>query len=85
MFGEILAGGYLNTIKRTVRLKCPADLIPPYVEINLGDLQIREKVLLRDLKVHPSINLVTVDDSLPVCKIMGTRFVEGPRPGASSS
>jgi hypothetical protein len=27
---------------------------------------------------------VTVDDSLPVCKIMGTRFAEGPRPGASS-
>lgn len=80
-----MAGGYLNTIKRTVRFKCPADLIPPYVEVNLGDLDMKDKVLLRDLKVHPSIRLVSTDDSLPVCKIMGTRFVEGPRVAAAAA
>lgn len=81
----IKKGGYLNTIKRTVRFKCPADLIPPYVEVNLGDLDMKDKVLLRDLKVHPSIRLVSTDDSLPVCKIMGTRFVEGPRVAAAAA
>lgn len=80
----IKKGGYLNTIKRLVRLKCPADLIPPYVEVNLGDMDMQDKVLLRDLKVHPSIQIVTTDDSLPVCKIMGTRFVEGPRGAAGA-
>lgn len=75
----IKKGGYLNTIKRTVRLKCPADVIPPYVEVNLGELDMKDKVLLRDLKFHPSISLVAHDDSLPVCKIMGTRFEAGPR------
>ncbi|KAH7427251.1 hypothetical protein KP509_10G035800 [Ceratopteris richardii] len=79
----IKRGGYLNTIKRIVRLKCPADLIPPYVEVNLGEMDTRAKVLLRDLKFHPSIRLVDADDSLPVCKIMGTRFIEGGPRGAA--
>lgn len=81
----IRKGGYLNTIKRTVRFKCPADHIPPYVEVNLGDLEIRDKVLLRDLKVHPSVRLVSLDDSLPICKVMGTRFVEGARGAAAAA
>lgn len=79
----IRKGGYLNTIKRVVRFRCPADHIPPYVEVNLGDLEIKDKVLLRDLKVHSSVKLVDLDDSLPVCKIMGTRKAEGSK-GATS-
>ncbi|MCO5563605.1 hypothetical protein L7F22_017252 [Adiantum nelumboides] len=77
--------GYLNTIKRTVRLKCPADHIPPYVEVNLGEMNMQDKVLLRDLKFHSSIRLVALDDSLPICKIMGTRFEGGSRgPGGTA-
>lgn len=79
----IRRGGYLNTIKRVVKFRCPADYIPPYIEVNLSDLEIKDKVLLRDLKVHHSVKLVEPKDYLPVCKIMGTRFVESARTASS--
>ncbi|KAL6349577.1 hypothetical protein AAG906_034234 [Vitis piasezkii] len=28
-----LTGAYLNTIKRTVKYLCPADIIPPYIDL----------------------------------------------------
>lgn len=69
----IRRGGSLNTIKRTVKFLCPADHIPPYIDVDLSDLDINQKILMRDLKVHPSLKLMPGDDTLPVCKIMGTR------------
>ncbi|KAI5062987.1 hypothetical protein GOP47_0021534 [Adiantum capillus-veneris] len=41
----IKKGGYLNTIKRTVRFKCPADHIPPYVEVNLSEMDMKDKIM----------------------------------------
>ncbi|KAJ6946167.1 50S ribosomal protein L25 [Populus alba x Populus x berolinensis] len=65
-------GAYLNTIKRTVKFVCPADLIPPFIDVDLSELDVGQKLLMGDLKVHPALKLVQSKD-LPVVKISGGR------------
>ena len=67
-----LAGLYLNTIKRTVKVLCPADIIPPYIDVDLSELDGGQKLVMGDLKVHPALKLIQSKDE-PVCKIMGAR------------
>eukprot|EP01018_Ginkgo_biloba_P019844 Gb_31467 [translate_table: standard] len=70
----IRKGGYLNTIRRTVKFLCPADLIPPYIDVDLSELDVGQKLLMKDLKVHPLLKLLHRDENWPICKIMGSRF-----------
>lgn len=71
----ILAGASLNTIKRTVKYLCPADIIPPYIEVDLSELDVGQKVLMGDLNIHPALKLLHSKDEA-VCKIMGQRVSE---------
>lgn len=64
-------GAYLNTIKRTVKYLCPADIIPPYIDVDLSELDVGQKILLGDLKVHPALKLLLPADH-PVCNIRGS-------------
>ncbi|KAF9689285.1 hypothetical protein SADUNF_Sadunf01G0076300 [Salix dunnii] len=68
-------GAYLNTIKRTVRFICPADIIPPFIDVDLSELDVGQKLLMGDLKVHPALKLVQSKE-LPVVKIAGSRVSE---------
>ncbi|XVF52020.1 hypothetical protein PTKIN_Ptkin04bG0231900 [Pterospermum kingtungense] len=65
-------GLYLNTIKRTVKFLCPADIVPPYIDVDLSELDGGQKLVMGDLKVHPALKLIQSEDE-PVCKIMGAR------------
>uniref|UniRef100_A0A7N0TTP8 Large ribosomal subunit protein bL25 beta domain-containing protein n=1 Tax=Kalanchoe fedtschenkoi TaxID=63787 RepID=A0A7N0TTP8_KALFE len=65
-------GAYLNVIKRTVMFLCPADIIPPYIEVDLSELDVGQVVKGKDLKVHPALKLLRPAEE-PVIKIMGTR------------
>ncbi|XP_062165777.1 uncharacterized protein LOC133872308 isoform X2 [Alnus glutinosa] len=65
-------GAYLNTIKRTVKYLCPADVIPPYIDVDLSELDVGQKLVMGDLKVHPALKLLQSKDEA-VCKIMGSR------------
>nr|GLL45349.1 uncharacterized protein LOC109176818 [Ipomoea trifida] len=65
-------GSYLNIIKKTVKFLCPADIIPPYIDVDLSELDVGQKILMGDLKVHPALKLIQPKDH-PVCKIMGAR------------
>ncbi|XP_020099355.1 uncharacterized protein LOC109717835 [Ananas comosus] len=68
-------GAYFNTIKRTVKFLCPADIIPPYIDVDLSELDVGEKLLMRDLKVHPALRLLQSPDQ-PICSIIGSRAPE---------
>ncbi|WVZ05542.1 hypothetical protein V8G54_018888 [Vigna mungo] len=68
-------GAYLNTIKRTVKFLCPADIIPPYIDVDLSELDVGQKIVMGDLKVHPALKLLQSKDEA-VCKIMGQRVSE---------
>ncbi|KAI4365243.1 hypothetical protein MLD38_021243 [Melastoma candidum] len=65
-------GSSLNTIKRTAKFLCPADIVPPYIDVDLSELDVGQKVVMGDLKVHPALKLLQSKDE-PVCKIMGAR------------
>ncbi|EXB24801.1 50S ribosomal protein L25 [Morus notabilis] len=65
-------GAYLNTIRRTAKFLCPADVIPPYIEVDLSELDAGQRVVVGDLKVHPALMPLRPKDD-PVCKIMGSR------------
>ncbi|KAI4301025.1 hypothetical protein L6164_034344 [Bauhinia variegata] len=65
-------GSSLNTIKRTVKYLCPADIVPPYIDVDLSELDVGQKLVMGDLKVHPALKLLQSKDE-PVCKIMGAR------------
>ncbi|KAK7244741.1 hypothetical protein RIF29_39567 [Crotalaria pallida] len=68
-------GAALNTIKRTVKYLCPADIIPPYIEVDLSELDVGQKLVMGDLNVHPALKLIQSKDEA-VCKIMGQRVSE---------
>ncbi|KAI5670050.1 hypothetical protein M9H77_19903 [Catharanthus roseus] len=65
-------GAYLNLIKRTVKYLCPPDVIPPYIDVDLSELDVGQKLTMGDLKVHPALKLIQPPEQ-PVCKIMGAR------------
>ena len=67
-----MAGAYLNTINRTVKFLCPADVIPPYIEVDPSELDVGQKLVMGDLKAHPTLKLIQSKDE-PICKIMGSR------------
>ncbi|CAI0417644.1 unnamed protein product [Linum tenue] len=71
-------GSYLNVIKRTVKFLCPADIIPPYIEVDLSELDVGEKLLVGDLKVHPALKPVPQEEQ-PVVKIAGARVSDQKR------
>ncbi|XP_019422402.1 PREDICTED: uncharacterized protein LOC109332017 [Lupinus angustifolius] len=68
-------GASLNTIKRTVKYLCPADIIPPYIEVDLSELDVGQKFVMGDLVVHPALKLLQPKEEA-VCKIMGQRVSE---------
>ncbi|KAF8013360.1 hypothetical protein BT93_I1258 [Corymbia citriodora subsp. variegata] len=65
-------GASLNTIKRKVKYLCPADIVPPYIDVDLSEMDVGQKLVMGDLKVHPALKLLQSKDE-PVCKIMGAR------------
>ncbi|KAL3499285.1 hypothetical protein ACH5RR_038378 [Cinchona calisaya] len=65
-------GAYLNIIKRTVKYLCPPDVIPPYIDVDLSESDVGQKLSMGDLKVHPALKLVQPENE-PVFKIMGAR------------
>ncbi|XP_052184163.1 uncharacterized protein LOC127796191 [Diospyros lotus] len=71
-------GSYLNIIKRTVKYLCPADVIPPYIDVDLSELDVGQKLVIGDLKVHPALKFIRSKDE-PVCKIMGSRVSDQQR------
>ncbi|KAH0453515.1 hypothetical protein IEQ34_017839 [Dendrobium chrysotoxum] len=65
-------GAYLNTIKRTVNYLCPADIVPPYIDVDLSELDVGQKIVMEELKVHPALKLLHQPNQ-PVCNLIGSR------------
>ncbi|KAK6137359.1 hypothetical protein DH2020_028901 [Rehmannia glutinosa] len=65
-------GSSLNIIKRTVKYLCPADIIPPFIDVDLSELDVGQKIVAGNLNVHPALKLLRPKDEA-VVKIMGAR------------
>lgn len=68
----------MNIIKRTVKFRCPADVVPPYIDVDLSELDVGQKLVMGDLEVHPALKLIQSKDE-PVVKIMGARVSDQQR------
>ncbi|CAL5371091.1 unnamed protein product [Camellia sinensis] len=69
---ETDVGGTLNRIRTTLKYLCPAEHIPPKIEVDISNLDIEDKVFMHDIEVHPSLKLLSKDESIPICKVVAT-------------
>ncbi|KAI3760914.1 hypothetical protein L1987_51316 [Smallanthus sonchifolius] len=67
-------GGLLNKIRASLKYKCPSEHIPQKIEVDISNLDIGDKVFMHDVKVHPSLELLSKNELLPVCKIVAAKL-----------
>ncbi|OMP02055.1 hypothetical protein COLO4_11365 [Corchorus olitorius] len=72
-------GGHLNMIRTSLKYLCPAELIPPKIEVDVSKLDVGDRVFMHDIEVHPSLKLLSKNDNMPICKIVATKS-ENPEP-----
>ncbi|XP_078437494.1 ribosomal protein L25/Gln-tRNA synthetase, anti-codon-binding domain-containing protein [Wolffia australiana] len=66
-------GGFLQKIRPSIRYLCPSEHIPPNVEVDLSRLDVSDRVLLRDVSVHPSLKLLSKNEAMPICKLTASK------------
>ncbi|CAN6323297.1 unnamed protein product [Urochloa humidicola] len=69
-------GGFLQKIRTSLVYLCPAEHIPPKIEVDLTNLDVGDRVLMHDIPVHPSLKLLSKNETMPVCKILASKPVE---------
>ncbi|XP_015890040.2 uncharacterized protein LOC107424700 isoform X2 [Ziziphus jujuba] len=67
-------GGYLNRIRTSLRYLCPAEHIPPKIEVDVSSLDIGDRIYMHDVQVHPSLKLLSKNENMPMCKIVTTKL-----------
>ncbi|KAK4260055.1 hypothetical protein QN277_003226 [Acacia crassicarpa] len=65
-------GGWFNRIRTSLKFLCPSEHIPSKIEVDVSNLDIGDRVLMRDIEVHPSLKLLSRNENMPVCKIVPT-------------
>ncbi|GJN40665.1 hypothetical protein PR202_gb29922 [Eleusine coracana subsp. coracana] len=69
-------GGFLQKIRTSLVYLCPAEHIPPKIVVDLTNLDVGDRVLMHDIPVHPSLKLLSKNETMPVCKILVSKPVE---------
>ncbi|XP_008241535.1 PREDICTED: 50S ribosomal protein L25 [Prunus mume] len=67
-------GGHLNKIRTTLKYLCPAEHIPHKIEVDISKLDIGDRVFIPDVEVHPSMKLLSKNETMPICKIVATKL-----------
>ena len=67
-------GGYLNRIRTSLKYVCPGEHIPSKIEVDVSNLDIGDRIFMRDVEVHPSLKLLSKNEDMPICKIVGTNL-----------
>ncbi|KAF8020258.1 hypothetical protein BT93_G0841 [Corymbia citriodora subsp. variegata] len=66
-------GGYLNAIRTSLKVTCPAEHIPSKIEVDVSNLDIGDRIFMHDVEFHPSMELLSKNDAIPICKVMSTK------------
>ncbi|XP_030472250.1 uncharacterized protein LOC115690134 [Syzygium oleosum] len=66
-------GGYLNAIRTSLKFTCPAEHIPSKIEVDVSNLDIGDRIFMHDVEFHPSVELLSKNDAIPICKVMSTK------------
>ncbi|KAJ9177218.1 hypothetical protein P3X46_012457 [Hevea brasiliensis] len=75
----IKKGGHFKRIRNSLKFLCPAEHIPTKIEVDVSNIDIGGRVLMRDIEFHPSLKLLSKIEELPICKIVATKL-ENPEP-----
>ncbi|MED6185307.1 hypothetical protein PIB30_055821 [Stylosanthes scabra] len=62
-------GGMLNKIRTSVKYLCPSEHIPSKIEVDVSNLDIEDRIFIRDIEVHPSLKLLSKNENMPICKV----------------
>ena len=62
----IAAGGIVEHLVHTIRIKCPAGAIPDSIKVDITNLQVDEGVHVRDLSLPPDVTVDADGDVLLV-------------------
>ncbi|GMN29958.1 hypothetical protein TIFTF001_002634 [Ficus carica] len=68
------SGGKLNRIRTSLKYICPAEHIPRKIEVDVSNLDIGDKILMRDVEVHPSLKLLSKNEEMPICKVVASQL-----------
>ncbi|KAI3437387.1 Ribosomal_TL5_C domain-containing protein [Psidium guajava] len=66
-------GGYLNAIRTSLKFTCPSEHIPSKIEVDVSNLDIGDRIFMHDVEFHPSMELLSKSDAIPICKVMSTK------------
>ncbi|XP_062102093.1 uncharacterized protein LOC133811026 [Humulus lupulus] len=67
-------GGCLNKIRTSLKYICPAEHIPSKIEVDVSNLDVGDRIFIRDVEVHPSLKLLSKNEDMPICKIVATEL-----------
>ncbi|XP_031478960.1 uncharacterized protein LOC116249817 isoform X1 [Nymphaea colorata] len=70
----IKKGGALRKIRTSLKYLCPANNILPKIDVDLSNLDIGDRIFMRDIKVDPSLKLLSKNDTFPICKIVSEKL-----------
>ncbi|XP_042060306.1 50S ribosomal protein L25-like [Salvia splendens] len=65
-------GGTLVKIRKSLKYMCPSEHIPQKIEVDVSNLDIEDRVSIHDPVVHPSLKLLSKNESIPICKVKAT-------------
>nr|KYP47990.1 50S ribosomal protein L25 [Cajanus cajan] len=65
-------GGFLNKIRPSLKYLCPSEHIPSKIVVDVSNLDIEDRIFMRDMEVHPSLKLLSKNENMPICKIVPT-------------
>lgn len=65
-------GGNLHKIRTSLKFLCPSEHIPQKIEVDVSNLDIEDRVSMHDIVVHPSMKLLSKNETIPICKIKST-------------
>ena len=51
---------------------CPTECIPQKIEVDISNLDIGDRIFMKDIEVDPSLKLLSGNDTKPICKIVAS-------------
>jgi large subunit ribosomal protein L25 len=80
----IKRGGILNVVRHEIEVRCPADSIPEFFEVDLTGLEIGDSIHISAIKLPEGVRPTIAERDFTVATIVGRAAEEG-APGAAAA
>ena len=80
----IKRGGILNVVRHEIEVRCPADSIPGFFEVDLTGLEIGDSIHISAIKLPEGVRPTIAERDFTVATIVGRAAEEG-APGAAAA